>query len=792
MNFLNFFKRIEIKDEKNNDSSPVVQNNNNNSKDNNNDDVDTELNLYLESRKLSSSTQNDLDVLMLKINDKIIKNDVSQAYQLLKQFVYIVYEPLCRPPVDRGTTYNQLSERYHIPSINKLEELYQTARMKSEEIIRINNEQSLVEISMIISILQQIKYLLLNRTRISSENSVVTVLSQLEDDGLTLFTQYLRKQVLESLGPMIQDLIKLNQQLSAKDIKTNCKSLENCCQTLKKLLNQVAHNITHAMELSNDHWKWNDLLLQKYKVQLKQWNSPDLLMPIHNQSAFYIDQIYKILQERIQDKRMINDLSDACFQFETIIQNHQYSPQWLDSIKHLFSLDEMLNYLAISSEISNKYIRFIQDQSEHTKPIPELNNMKGKIEEIMTIYVELEVNYFQLSFSLAIYRDNLRKIVYTLKNPQITTQDLLQLTSLASGTGNNITSPKLTAGHTITSPNSIGQPPGSRINFKISSMLDDIFFVFRKVIQRSIQSLNTSTACSIINQSCSTFELNFLPFIESLLQFTFQGDFDEKRDIFLIILNDLKTTQLYLQKILEQLTEQSIQKFKNENDQKMISICLGGDNFTSISKKIDQLLHTNLEKLLKILSTVINQYLWPIRRISFELKDTDFEIYEINDPFVLDFISNMVQLLEPYKKNLLNQNLDELIHLIANHIAIILEEHIMQSFFNQLGGIHLSKDLRKIIEFLCTLTTEQNVRHKFTKLTQISHILTFDQVNDVMDYWDLKEYNWKLNPLQIKQVLGRRTDFPKNLIHNLKLIETPVNNNNNNNNVQQQQQQSKR
>ncbi|GAM17619.1 hypothetical protein SAMD00019534_007940 [Acytostelium subglobosum LB1] len=367
----------------------------------------------------------------------------------------------------------------------------------------------------------------------------------------------------------------------------------------------------------------------------------------------------------------------------------------------------------------------------------------------MNNYISLETQYFQLSFSMALYMDDIGQMLKSLKNPKNLNQ------------GQGAAASAMTSATNKTTDLSIR-------DIETSSKVDDIFFVFRKVVSRSISSLCSPSICATINLTSSNFDSLYIPYIEILLKQTYGGDFDKKRDYFLVILNDMCTTNTYIAQMQRELVDLTNQRLTTDDEVKMITMCINGDSLTTLSDRMETLLKENVEKIVQILSIPINQLIFPINHIHYEINDQEYERYEINDPFAQDFLDSFDDLLSPYKSILLTSIFDKLINHLSSHVAATLEDHIKQKKFNFLGALQLSKDIRKIIDHCVQLTSEQNIRHKFIRLQQIVQLLTMDKVTDIQDYTQ-EGYQWKLSVLDIKLLLARRSDFPLQAVHNLKL-----------------------
>ncbi|KAM9973477.1 hypothetical protein ACTFIW_010569 [Dictyostelium discoideum] len=772
-------------------STPQQQRNNNNNNDDSEDEdefgLKNEIELFKNTLKVNN-TSSSLDILIIRIIDKVNKNEFEEGLKLLKQFVYIVMEAISKPVVTPSTndnnniTYNTIYEKYHIPPLNKIEELYQITRSKTEETMRTNNEQSVIQLSLILSIVQQIKYKLVSRSIANNQhqhhqNITTFENSGEEDEGLVIYIQFQRKVILQDSGPIIKDMLRINQQLSesysdsstnsSNDIKFKVKSIDNCLMALKKVLSSVVQKVSDSIRVGNDQWRWNDIILfEKYKTKLVEWNSNNLTLPLHNQSAQYLDQIYSIILEKLKDSNLLKKLTDANISIEDLINNFKYSQSEIELIQPLLGIDELLNQISSISEISERYISYIQTHcnTSTNKKVPQLNDMKSKIQEIMTNYSSFETQYFQLSFSFSIYNDDLRRFIVNQMNHNHNNNN-----NNNNNNNKNVHQSQQQQQQLLQQQQQLHQ---QQLIFEqennTSSMVDNIFFVFRKVAGRAISSSNSPTTCAVINLTLANFDMIYMPYFENLLEYNYSDDFDKKRDIFLIILNNLTLTKEYIYKVKDQLKETTFLKFKDENDRKAITMCIegNGDGFSTVTKSIDNIVKENIKKIVQVNSPSLTRLIWPFRNTNYEIGDEEFENYEINDPFAMDFLSELMALLQPYKRKFIAENFDQLIHLMSTFIAKTMEDFIMQKRFNQLGGIQLSKDIRKIIDFLCNITTEQNIRHKFTRLSQVVHLLTFDKVNDILEYWNQPDYKWNLNVLEIKLVLGRRSDFN---VHNLNL-----------------------
>ncbi|GAM17620.1 hypothetical protein SAMD00019534_007950 [Acytostelium subglobosum LB1] len=328
-------------------------------------DVD-DLNQFIHSMNINKS-QSDLDLMLAIINDRLQKTDYTDALKQLKQFVFITIEALSHGAAHSNTdstTYNQLQTSYQLPTMNKLEDLYQSVRLKADEATRAANETQLLEITLILSIIQQTRYLMLNHRSRSSGSESTPSHHEQQDDGFQLFTQYHAKQVLADIQPLIKELLRTNGLIQSNDLANRIKAMHNCWQALYKILMLVVNKTNNISHIISKQWSWNTTILEKNKkVKLKEWQASNMTIPLHNQSSMYLDQIFTIIQDRLKDQTLLAKYNDANSHMEDLIMNMETNQEYIDSIQYLLGVDELLDGLSAISEISFKYSNFIKENT---------------------------------------------------------------------------------------------------------------------------------------------------------------------------------------------------------------------------------------------------------------------------------------------------------------------------------------------------------------------------------------------------------------------------------------------
>jgi conserved oligomeric Golgi complex subunit 4 len=107
---------------------------------------------------------------------------------------------------------------------------------------------------------------------------------------------------------------------------------------------------------------------------------------------------------------------------------------------------------------------------------------------------------------------------------------------------------------------------------------------------------------------------------------------------------------------------------------------------------------------------------------------------------------------------------------IIDFIVKRLEVIMMQKRFSQLGGLLLDKEIRSLINHFSELS-QRPVRDKFSRLSQMSTILNFERVSEILDFWgdNAGHLTWLLTPAEVRRVLGLRIDFRPEAIAALRL-----------------------
>eukprot|EP01118_Nematostelium_gracile_P001246 TRINITY_DN11309_c0_g1_i1.p1 TRINITY_DN11309_c0_g1~~TRINITY_DN11309_c0_g1_i1.p1 ORF type:complete len:686 (-),score=149.25 TRINITY_DN11309_c0_g1_i1:20-2077(-) len=302
---------------------------------------------------------------------------------------------------------------------------------------------------------------------------------------------------------------------------------------------------------------------------------------------------------------------------------------------------------------------------------------------------------------------------------------------------------------------------------KTSSMVDNVFYVLKQCSHRALSAANSNSVCSIVNMLCNILNLDYKQVLIEMVSDSFEGrgTMDPK-----VNLNNIEVSSDYALKLKMSLESEAEKLFEGSiKELEMIKVCLA--ELETVSKVFkDEILMPYMrevcDRLIPGLSRIIHDL--GFAKLKYDLNEEKYLVNEVNDPFIENFLFNFDDRFGQYKSTLTANNYGYLVLLALDYFLPIYEKKVMNSRFTLLGGLQLSREVKRMNDYFLQYT--KTSRQKLSRLSQMASLLSLEKPLDVLDIWGEKSsIKWKLTPQEVIAVLERRQDFLKPEIATLKL-----------------------
>ena len=236
-----------------------------------------------------------------------------------------------------------------------------------------------------------------------------------------------------------------------------------------------------------------------------------------------------------------------------------------------------------------------------------------------------------------------------------------------------------------------------------SVMLDDVFFLLKKCIQRSIAGSSVDGVCAVVNNACGVLEQDFCGLLQSrikagfpsagyldltqaynAIQTSFQqgklqagGDASERQKLaFLTALNNADAASDYIARLRSSLDLAALVAHRGEHVREKVENCLSG--LGGATSRLKGILEQGMQQLRQ--SSVKPRIKpWMDEFVSHDIDDDRFAEFEANDPFIQKLIRNLDGLLVSFKNSLTPNNYDGLVSILTNEVTAQLEKVVLKS-----------------------------------------------------------------------------------------------------------------
>ncbi|XP_067617245.1 conserved oligomeric Golgi complex subunit 4 [Eurosta solidaginis] len=327
-----------------------------------------------------------------------------------------------------------------------------------------------------------------------------------------------------------------------------------------------------------------------------------------------------------------------------------------------------------------------------------------------------------------------------------------------------------------------------------SSMVDDVFYILRKCIRRSLTTQSVNGSCAVINNASSClytyinalkiplktgYPSGYTDLAYSAIQSAVQhgklqsSDSDKARSNFINRLNNADMSTEFLETLWETIEQDIKNTFPSLSDteRRIVDSCIA--ELRTVRDTLKACVNIGMTQLRSsAIKPRLNPWVDQFLSYSHILSEEELANYEAGETFIQTLIVQLDSFLSQFKNVLTPRNFDAFVSILASDTTARLERAIMKTSFNRLGGLVLDQEIRALSSYL-TGVTSWSVRDKMTRLTQIATILNLEKLDELADYWSPDNENdsptWRLTPQEVRTLLALRTDFRMDDIKRVKL-----------------------
>ncbi|CAJ0941825.1 unnamed protein product, partial [Mesorhabditis belari] len=316
-----------------------------------------------------------------------------------------------------------------------------------------------------------------------------------------------------------------------------------------------------------------------------------------------------------------------------------------------------------------------------------------------------------------------------------------------------------------------------------SSVIDDVLFLCRRSIRRSLSSNYVDGTCAVINNASMLLETTFYEYISETIKSgypsvgyvaeafqtaqtaynvlqhgksTQEAGPDAQREQFILAVNNARATSELITELKDGLIPEASKLFKDPVAASKFEHSVS--QFVEISHKMSNLADAGISSLCVAafcprIKTSCDQYI----DLNHVLNDDQLSAYEMN-PWVDGGIAAIDKVLAPFQASLHPLNYKALLISSCGEFCKQFERVILKCSFNRLGGLLLDKEFRQITSYFSAIGGWP-AREKCTRLAQIVALFNVDSVEEACELWRQAPAAF-VSEREIQNILTRRVDLP--------------------------------
>ncbi|KAL3115998.1 hypothetical protein niasHT_007298 [Heterodera trifolii] len=291
-----------------------------------------------------------------------------------------------------------------------------------------------------------------------------------------------------------------------------------------------------------------------------------------------------------------------------------------------------------------------------------------------------------------------------------------------------------------------------------STLLDDVFFIVRKSIRRSISSSSVDCVCAMLNNGATLLETDFLKYISAPIKSGYPstgwsaesayqtaqnvmqgkgevvGGLEKQRSAFITSLNNLRSSIDCVNTLKSGLSEDFRKNLTqiSSNDTRKLDNAMS--QFDDFARRLEQHANLGIGKLCDALfKPKLKSAAEAFLEVPHCLSDEQLAEFELDDPFISQFVVQLDRLVAQFEALLVPENNQSLLVSISAECVQQLERVVFKCTFNRLGALQLDKEFRELSSYLTSLAG-WNVREKCLRLSQMIALLNSESLDEAVEF----------------------------------------------------------
>ena len=352
---------------------------------------------------------------------------------------------------------------------------------------------------------------------------------------------------------------------------------------------------------------------------------------------------------------------------------------------------------------------------------------------------------------------------------------------------------------------------------QVSTVVDDVFFVVKKSLQRAISSSSIDIICAMVNHASILLDDQYLTLLKNRLRSaasSASSSFDLSQFVrvgtsfpssaalsslanattgtasgtqgdqggamgeidtkviggWCVALNNIDVSLEYIHLLKKHVEEEVVKMFASLSEQSRGKLEMVLASLQAVGDRLKENRESGASEIMHgVVRPKIKPAIERLTAVDLNISEEQFAVYESEDPWCQALIFQMDRILKALQPLMTDTNHAAIVRATVNETATLLEKQVLKKRFSKLGGHQLEKDIRKLCTYLTSLTS-WSIRDRFARLTQMATLLSLERETELAEYIQSDDsFAWRLTPTELRQVLALRVDFLPENIKKLKL-----------------------